>query len=266
MPYPHGLPSASSRVERTSRLHGVSLNRIQSLNSSIAPPVYNLTEHPGWYNQRLSLSQIRLSTTKQAAQWCPRQHHYYEPYHADPVMAHPRTAQDEYRLDSTSLDFIAGSVSGIASVAVGHPFDTLKIRLQMPTSAFTSALDCVQQTMAKEGWTGLYRGMASPMSTVPVINAVVFSAYGLAKDMMLRRNAEPQENLTTRQAMAAGAFTGMCNTVIVTPVELIKCRLQAQGRALARLTSVVSNPSSSSVIQYRGTIDCIRHILHLEGT
>ena len=208
-------------------------------------------------------------TPAAAAQCHPHPHDFDKPYHADLVLApHPRTAaaapDDEYRLGATSVDFVAGSVSGVASVAVGHPFDTLKIRLQMSTSssAFTGAWDCAQQTMAKEGWTGLYRGMVSPMSTVPVINAVVFSSYGFAKDVM--QSTEPQEILTTRQAMAAGAFTGLCNTVIVTPVELIKCRLQAQGRAL---TSVVVSPSSSSsVIQYRGTIDCIQHILHLEGT
>jgi len=33
------------------------------------------------------------------------------------------------------------------------------------------------KTVRKEGVRGLYKGMASPLSTVPLVNAVVFTCY-----------------------------------------------------------------------------------------
>lgn len=56
-------------------------------------------------------------------------------------------------------NFIAGGVGGTCTVIVGHPFDTVKVRLQtQPTPKpgekpiFTGALDCVKKTVSKEGF------------------------------------------------------------------------------------------------------------------
>jgi solute carrier family 25 carnitine/acylcarnitine transporter 20/29 len=49
-------------------------------------------------------------------------------------------------------DFIAGTFGGMALVITGHPFDTLKVRLQTaPPGYFSSFGDCVKQTYTKEG-------------------------------------------------------------------------------------------------------------------
>jgi len=56
-------------------------------------------------------------------------------------------------------NFIAGGVGGICAVSVGHPFDTIKVRLQtMPKPApgqpplFSGAADCVRKTVTNEGF------------------------------------------------------------------------------------------------------------------
>lgn len=47
---------------------------------------------------------------------------------------------------------------------VGHPFDTVKVRLQTTdTSQFKGPLDCLLQTVRKEGVTGLYKGATPPL-------------------------------------------------------------------------------------------------------
>jgi solute carrier family 25 carnitine/acylcarnitine transporter 20/29 len=47
---------------------------------------------------------------------------------------------------------------------VGHPFDTVKVRLQTTdTSQFKGPLDCLLQTVRKEGFTGLYKGASPPL-------------------------------------------------------------------------------------------------------
>lgn len=38
--------------------------------------------------------------------------------------------------------------------------------------------------MSKEGFFALYKGMGGPMVTVPLVNAIVFAAYGQAKEVM----------------------------------------------------------------------------------
>nr|POE80870.1 isoform 2 of solute carrier family 25 member 45 [Quercus suber] len=59
----------------------------------------------------------------------------------------------------TYTGFVAGVFSGVAKLSVGHPFDTIKVRLQTaPKSHFSGPLDCVLQTVRKEGIVGLYKG------------------------------------------------------------------------------------------------------------
>jgi solute carrier family 25 (mitochondrial carnitine/acylcarnitine transporter), member 20/29 len=49
-------------------------------------------------------------------------------------------------------------------MAVGHPFDTIKVRLQTsPRSHFKGPLDCVLQTIRKEGVRGVYKGATPPL-------------------------------------------------------------------------------------------------------
>ena len=60
--------------------------------------------------------------------------------------------------------FVAGVFSGIAKLSVGHPFDTIKVRLQTaPTSQFKGPLDCLLQTVRKEGINGMYKGATPPL-------------------------------------------------------------------------------------------------------
>ena len=63
-------------------------------------------------------------------------------------------------------------------------------------------IDCTLKTMEKEGITGLYRGIVSPMTTIPLVNAVVFSSYGFAKSLLL--NDKTSSTLTFAEAMYAG--------------------------------------------------------------
>ena len=51
------------------------------------------------------------------------------------------------------------------------------------------------------------------------------------------------------------AFAGIVNSVVVSPVELIKCRLQAQGEAIG----------SQSHLKYSSMSDCIAKTIKLDG-
>ena len=62
----------------------------------------------------------------------------------------------------TIKNIVSGTFSGIAVCLVGHPFDTLKVRLQtqpVDRPVYKGLLDCFLKTMKWEGIGGLYKGV-----------------------------------------------------------------------------------------------------------
>jgi solute carrier family 25 carnitine/acylcarnitine transporter 20/29 len=105
-------------------------------------------------------------------------------------------------------DLTAGTFAGVAQLLVGHPFDTIKVKLQsqpapLPGQApkFRGAIDAVKQTIAAEGPKGLYKGMGAPLATVAVLNAVLFTARGQMEALL--RDA-PGAHLSIKQQIVAG--------------------------------------------------------------
>ena len=68
--------------------------------------------------------------------------------------------QPPEKTHSNYKGFVAGVFSGITKLTVGHPFDTIKVRLQTTDkSRFKGPVDCVLQTVRHEGVRGLYKGI-----------------------------------------------------------------------------------------------------------
>jgi len=79
------------------------------------------------------------------------------------------------------------------------------------------------QTMRKEGFLGLYKGMASPLIGIAGVNSLLFAAYSVSK-----RVVSPYPDLSIPQIAAAGSLAGAANAVLASPVEMFKVRMQAQ--------------------------------------
>lgn len=68
-----------------------------------------------------------------------------------------------------------GGFGGICAVLVGHPFDLVKVRLQTAEKgAYSGAVDVVKQTLARDGFRGVYRGVTAPLLGVTPMFAVSF--------------------------------------------------------------------------------------------
>lgn len=80
-------------------------------------------------------------------------------------------------------------------------------------------------------------------------NAIMFGVY----ERSLRAVDPNPENPTLRSVLLAGMLGGFCQTIAVTPTELIKCRLQVQD----------GHPSGQ--VKYRGPMDCVRSIYARRG-
>ncbi|EKM81349.1 hypothetical protein AGABI1DRAFT_99375 [Agaricus bisporus var. burnettii JB137-S8] len=120
---------------------------------------------------------------------------------------------------ATINELIAGSIGGAAQVLVGQPMDTIKTRAQTASSP----MDILAQTMRKEGFFALYKGMLSPLIGIAGVNSLLFAAYGSSKRLI-----SPYPQLSLKEIAAAGAMAGAANTILSSPVEMFKVRMQAQ--------------------------------------
>ncbi|RDX53460.1 mitochondrial carrier [Polyporus arcularius HHB13444] len=140
---------------------------------------------------------------------------------------------------STINELLAGSVGGAAQVIVGQPLDTIKTRAQTaPTGMFKGPMDILAQTLRKEGFFALYKGMASPLVGIAGVNSLLFAAYGISKRLI-----SPFPQLSLKETALAGAMAGAANAILASPVEMFKVRMQGQYGSPGdkRLRAVVSD-------------------------
>uniref|UniRef100_A0A3P9I8J3 Mitochondrial basic amino acids transporter n=1 Tax=Oryzias latipes TaxID=8090 RepID=A0A3P9I8J3_ORYLA len=148
------------------------------------------------------------------------------------------------------MDFLAGCFGGAAGVLVGHPFDTVKVRLQVQPvdkPLYRGTYHCFQSIIRQESVLGLYKGIGSPMMGLTVINAIVFGVHGNTMRFL-------EEDTPTNQFFA-GAAAGAIQCVVCCPVELAKTRMQMQG----------IGEKKASRKTYRSSLDCLVHIYRQEG-
>lgn len=175
--------------------------------------------------------------------------------------------------DSSAVtkDLTAGTLAGVAQLLVGHPFDTIKVKLQaQPTPApgqppmYSGAMDAVRKTIAAEGAKGLYAGIGPPLATVAVFNAVLFTARGQMENLL---RSSPEEKLSVGKQFIAGGGAGFAVSFVACPTELVKCRLQAQSAlAAAPMAATAGGPAvAMAAPRYSGPMDVARHVIRSEG-
>ncbi|KAK6336405.1 hypothetical protein TWF696_001964 [Orbilia brochopaga] len=127
-------------------------------------------------------------------------------------------------------DIAYGSFAGMVGKVIEYPFDTVKVRLQTQ-SHFKGPIDCFTQGLRTDGITGLYRGIAPPLVGAAAENAGLFFSYTISQNV-LRKFAYPHLHADDKLPMPAlvtcGAISGAFCSLILTPIELIKCKMQVQ--------------------------------------
>ncbi|XP_032441802.1 mitochondrial basic amino acids transporter-like isoform X1 [Xiphophorus hellerii] len=149
------------------------------------------------------------------------------------------------------MDFVAGCIGGAAGVLVGHPFDTVKIRLQVQkfdNPLYRGTFHCFKSIIRQESAFGLCKGIGSPMIGLTFISGIVFGVQGNAMRLL-------GEDTPTHQFIT-GAAAGTMQSVICCPMELAKTRMQMQGTGQKKW---------SSKNLYKNSLDCLLHIYRREG-
>jgi solute carrier family 25 carnitine/acylcarnitine transporter 20/29 len=111
---------------------------------------------------------------------------------------------------------IIGSISGCLAIAVCHPIDVVRTKMQVQASTFGA---CVRDTADKEGLRGFYKGFSGPFIAQGVYKSVLFSVNSLTQKHLFH---------SSRQGGAlfvSGFISGSVNAVVVAPVEIIRTNL-----------------------------------------
>jgi solute carrier family 25 carnitine/acylcarnitine transporter 20/29 len=149
-------------------------------------------------------------------------------------------------------DFVAGTVGGAAGIVAGHPFDTVKVRIQTSPEEYKGTFSSLIKIAKNEGITGLYKGMATPVMGVGFLSAICFGVYGNALRWLETKRGQPRSKFEYyTDVFIAGSISGTIVCFIACPSENIKIRLQLQEDAAKKL--------------YNGPFDCTRKIYKAEG-
>ncbi|QRV81940.1 mitochondrial carrier protein [Ceratobasidium sp. AG-Ba] len=137
-------------------------------------------------------------------------------------------------LVSAAKDIAFGSAAGIVSKVFEHPFDLCKVRLQSQvldaTARFSGPIDCLYKTWKFEGVRGLYRGLPMPIVGAMAENASLFLAYNKIQQALQKYpHFHATDGRIPLDGIAiAGGGAGTVASFLLTPIELIKCKMQVQ--------------------------------------
>jgi solute carrier family 25 carnitine/acylcarnitine transporter 20/29 len=108
---------------------------------------------------------------------------------------------------------LPGVCQAITITTVGHPFDTIKTRLQ--SGMYTGAVDCCTKTISIEGPMAFYRGVASPLFSHLIKRSYQFPLF----DWMVN-----EQNVNR---YAAGFMSGATGTIFGNPWQIMKVNMQS---------------------------------------
>jgi len=148
-------------------------------------------------------------------------------------------------------EITAGAISGAAGILFTHPIDVAKVRIQSSSGPYSggSLSSVFSGTLRAEGAAGLYKGLVPPLCGVAAYQAVCFGSFESASRSLELSDAFGGDAGSTRRVVAAGMAAGAATTLVTTPVDLCKIRMQLDRRSGLRET----------------TVDCVRRIVRTSG-
>ncbi|KAG8531488.1 uncharacterized protein KY384_003117 [Bacidia gigantensis] len=136
---------------------------------------------------------------------------------------------------SAATNLIAGGGAGMMEALACHPLDTIKVRMQLsrrkargakPKGFYATGKEIVN----RETPLGLYKGLGAVLTGIVPKMAIRFTSYEWYKQLMANKEGEVSGQATFFAGLAAGVTEAVC---VVTPMEVVKIRLQAQHHSLA---------------------------------
>jgi len=152
----------------------------------------------------------------------------------------------------------AGVCAGITEAFVVVPFELVKIRLQAKENKgrYKSTLDCVMKIASEEGILAFTNGLESTLWRHALWNGGYFGMIPTVKALMPSATSETEKQF---QNFVAGALAGTFGTILNTPADVVKSRIQNQPKtaqkynwALSAITTVAREEGVGAL--YKGFI------------
>ena len=146
-------------------------------------------------------------------------------------------------------DITFGSIAGVIGKIIEYPFDTVKVRLQSQPDTlplrYQGPLDCFRQSIRVDGIAGLYRGISAPLFGAAIETSSLFFSYRIAQNALqsIFLPSTDGDPLPLSALIVSGGASGAFTSLLLTPIELIKCQMQV--------------PLSSSAVQGPGLLSII---------
>lgn len=145
---------------------------------------------------------------------------------------------------------LAGASAGLAQCIATNPMEVSKIHMQ------ESATGTTMEAVSELGLTGLYRGVHITLLRDIPFSVIMFPGYAMTAAAIQERfkaqlPAGQTELSNTQQVLAtftAGAVAGSLGSGLVTPMDVIKTRVQGKQAA-----------------KYDGLVDCFKKVTKAEG-
>ncbi|KAJ2350838.1 Mitochondrial succinate-fumarate transporter [Coemansia erecta] len=174
------------------------------------------------------------------------------------------SASNKSAKPTLSTHLLAGGAAGLVEAMCCHPLDTIKVRMQLRNSRRLSPeaaakipksfLGVGQRIVQREGVLALYKGLGAVVTGIVPKMAIRFSSFELYKSWLA--NAETGK-VPTLGVFVAGLGAGITEAVaVVTPMDVIKIRLQAQRH---------STVDPMDVPKYRNAMHAAYTIIKEEG-
>ncbi|KAJ2366766.1 Mitochondrial succinate-fumarate transporter [Coemansia sp. RSA 2607] len=175
-----------------------------------------------------------------------------------------KTADSKAAKPGLMVHLLAGGAAGLAEALCCHPLDTIKVRMQLANMRRAPAsngaavpksfLGVGQRIVQREGVLALYKGLGAVVTGIVPKMAIRFSSFELYKSWL----ANPETGkVSTGGVFFAGLGAGITEAVaVVTPMDVIKIRLQAQRH---------STVDPMDVPKYRNAMHAAYTIIKEEG-
>ena len=126
-----------------------------------------------------------------------------------------------------TVNLLAGGVGGLSSLVVGHPFDTVKVRLQTMRGSgsgppqYRNARDCLLKILRNEGAGTLFRGMSGLAYTSVPRFALIFYANSWGRLLAMNPG---EKDVKLKHILLGGVFSqlgksGQARLLTICPLQ-----------------------------------------------
>ncbi|KAF9280185.1 mitochondrial carrier domain-containing protein [Linnemannia elongata] len=161
---------------------------------------------------------------------------------------------------SPLVNLIAGGSAGFMEALICHPLDTIKVRMQLAKNVARNAsgqnlsfLGVGMRIVQRESPLALYKGLGAVTAGIVPKMAIRFTTFQFYKDVMVDKDGKPWK----LNNLWAGLLAGVTEAVlVVTPMDVVKIRLQAQRHSMA---------DPLDIPKYRNAAHCAFTVVREEG-